>query len=61
MKKLLVATLLMLPLIAMEAKTIHNIVNPSYVGIYDGTMKIVKVKTTEAETTITFSYPGEGL
>lgn len=58
--KILFLLLCVLISATINAKTIHNIVNPSYVGINDGTMKIVKVKTTETETTITFRYPGDG-
>ena len=58
--KILFLLLCVLISATINAKTIHNIENPSYVGINDGTMKIVKVKTTEAGTTLTFSYPGDG-
>ena len=43
--KILFLLLCVLISATINAKTIHNIENPSYVGINDGTMKIVKVKT----------------
>ena len=61
MKKLLVATLLMLPLIAMGAKIVHKITKPDYVGVYAEAMKIASVKTTEKATTVTFQYGGKGI
>ena len=60
MKKLLVATFLMLPLIAMGAKIVHKITKPDYVGVYAEAMKIVSVKTTEKATSVIFQYTGDG-
>lgn len=45
---------------SMSAKVLHHIDNPRYVGINDGTLKLVSVKTTEKSTTLTFRYSGEG-
>ena len=44
----------------MAAKVLHRVDNPEYVGINDGTLELVSVKTTEKSTTLTFRYPGEG-
>lgn len=60
MKKSIALLLLLLPVVVAEAKTIQKIVNPAYVGMHDGTMKITSVKTTEESTTVTFQYPGDG-
>ena len=60
MKKLLILSLLLLSVVTAGAKTIHKIENPTYVGIYDGNMKIVSVRTTEEATVLTFQYSGEG-
>ena len=60
MKKQFILFLFMLPFVAVGAKTIQKIENPTYLGINDGTMKIVSVKTTEKATVLTFQYPGEG-
>ena len=46
---------------AQAAKTIHKIVKPDYVGIYNETMEIASVKTTEEATTVTFQYGGKGI
>ena len=58
--KILFLLLCVLISATINAKTIHKIEKPAYVGINDGTMKIVKVETSETETTITFRYPGDG-
>ncbi len=55
-----ILSLFLLPFVAVGAKTLQKIENPTYVGINDGTMKIASVKTTEEATVITFQYPGEG-
>ena len=60
MKKQLILSLFLLSAITVGAKTIHKVVNPTYIGMQHGTMEIASVKTTEEATTITFQYPGEG-
>ena len=60
MKKQFILSLLLLSAITVGAKTIHKVVNPTYIGMQHGTMEIASVKTTEEATTITFQYPGEG-
>lgn len=60
MKKLFILFLFLLPFITVEAKTIHKVVNPTYIGMQHGTMEITSVKTTEEATTVTFRYPGNG-
>ena len=60
MKKQFILFLFLLPFVTVEAKTIHKIEKPIYVGINDGTMKIISVKTTEKATILTFLYPGKG-
>ena len=60
MKKQFILSLFLLSAIAVGAKTIHKVVNPTYIGMQQGTMEITSVKTTEEATTITFQYPGEG-
>ena len=60
MKTQFILSLFLLSVVTVGAKTIHKIENPTYVGINNGTMKIVSVKTTEEATVLTFQYPGEG-
>lgn len=60
MKTQFILSLLLFSVITAGAKAIQKIENPTYVGINDGTMKIVSVKTTEEATVLTFQYPGEG-
>ena len=60
MKTQFILSLLLLSVVTVGAKTIHKIENPTYVGIYDGNMKIVSVRTTEEATVLTFQYSGEG-
>lgn len=60
MRTQFILSLFLLQFVAVGAKTIQKIENPTYVGINDGTMKIVSVKTTEEATVLTFQYPGEG-
>ena len=60
MKKQFILFFFLLSAIAVGAKTIHKVVNPTYIGMQHGTMEIASVKTTEEATTITFQYPGEG-
>ncbi len=60
MKKQFILSLFLLSVITVGAKTIHKLVNPTYVAMQHGTMEIASVKTTEEVTAITFQYPGEG-
>lgn len=60
MKTQFILSLLLLSVVTAGAKTIHKIENPTYVGIYDGNMKIVSVRITEEATVLTFQYSGEG-
>lgn len=59
MKKQLIFSLLLLPFVVLEAKILHKMSSPDYVGINEGKMKIVSVKTTEESTIITFQCSGE--
>lgn len=60
MKKQFILSLFLLSVITVGAKTIHKLVNPTYVAMQHGTMELISVKTTEEATTVTFQYPGEG-
>ena len=59
--KILFLLLCVLISATINAKTIHKIEKPAYVGIYNETMEIASVKTTEEATTVTFQYGGKGI